>query len=97
MTSLKACILLLAAAAATEAVWFANREGDQHHIIANPHDCVNFPTWLSDKATGYQINAPWRCEVFADYNCGGYSVRIGPTDGWQNVPMGGISSVQCWM
>lgn len=97
MTSFKACILLLAAAAAAEAVWFANGAGDQYQVIANQHECSNFPTWLNDKATGYQIVAPWRCEAFADYNCGGYNIRLAPTSGWQNVPMGGISSVSCWM
>ncbi|KAG9062122.1 hypothetical protein KI688_006848 [Linnemannia hyalina] len=97
MTSLKACILLLVAAAAAEAVYFANGAGDQHHVIANQHECVNFPTWLNDKATGYFIAAPWRCDVFADHNCGGYNMRLGPTKTWTNVPMGGISSLWCWM
>ncbi|KAI9238986.1 MAG: hypothetical protein BYD32DRAFT_412494 [Podila humilis] len=94
MTPLKTCILLLVAAAATEAVWFANQENDVYHVPAA--ECTNFPTWLNDKAVWYKIDKPWRCDAFADYNCGGYSIKISATDGWQRVPMGGISSTQCY-
>ena len=94
MTSFKACILLLVAAAATEAVWFANQEHDEYHVPAA--ECTNFPTWLNDKAVWYKIDKPWRCDAFADYNCGGYSIKIAPTNGWQAVPMAGISSTQCY-
>ncbi|KAF9082226.1 hypothetical protein BGX27_004597, partial [Mortierella sp. AM989] len=98
MMSLKACVLLLVAVAATtEAVSFGDANHRGYDLNASEYECRNFPNWLNDRATGYIVEDPWHCDFFIHYDCNGAFRRVGPTGGnWLNVPMGGISSVKCW-
>ncbi|KAF9085300.1 hypothetical protein BGX29_002064, partial [Mortierella sp. GBA35] len=99
MISLKACILFLVAAAATEAadgrVLFLHHDRREYHVNAGLN-CANFPGWISDQSFQYNIEKYYTCVVFEHYGCSGQSATIGPTNGWTDVPFSGISAIICW-
>ncbi|KAF9376654.1 hypothetical protein CPC16_012217 [Podila verticillata] len=96
MTSFKAVILLLVAAAATEAsVKFADNKSNVYWLDAGRNVCTNFPAWINDRAVTYEIRDNYQCIVYLHGGCSGDSAYISSTE-WREVPFGGISSVKCW-
>ncbi|KAG0287888.1 hypothetical protein BGZ96_008252, partial [Linnemannia gamsii] len=92
MTSFKAAILLLVAAAATEAsVKFADSKSQVYWVAAGNHECHNFPAWFNDKATTYEIRANYNCIVYIDGGCKGDSAALSDSD-WRELPFLGASS-----
>ncbi|KAG0316842.1 hypothetical protein BG000_004704, partial [Podila horticola] len=66
MTAFKAVILLLVAAAATEAVKFADNESNVYWLNAGDNECSNFPSWINDGTVTYGIKTPYQCLVYLD-------------------------------
>ncbi|KAG0359171.1 hypothetical protein BGX24_005822, partial [Mortierella sp. AD032] len=71
MFSFKAVILMLVAAAATEAVYFADSKSKVWGVPSEY--CNDFPKWINDKATTYIIEDIYECTVYKNFNCQGGS------------------------
>ncbi|KAK3837954.1 MAG: hypothetical protein JOS17DRAFT_732278 [Linnemannia elongata] len=96
MSFFKAAILLLVAVAATEAsVRFADSESNVYWVDAASNACHNFPAWINDRATTYEIKDNWQCIAYLHGGCSGDSAYLYNTN-WKKLPFTGVSSVKCW-
>lgn len=96
MTSFKAALLLLVAVAVTEAsVKFADNRSNVYWVSAGNNECRDFPSWINDRATTYEITEGYNCMAYSDNGCNGNNAYLSPTE-WKVVPFPDISSVKCW-
>jgi hypothetical protein len=96
MKSFKAAILMLVAAATTEAsVKFADNKSNIYWLDAGNNVCTNFPAWINDRAVTYEIKGNYHCIVYLHGGCSGDNAYISASN-WRELPFTGVSSVKCW-